>query len=46
MYVGGGNTRSILALWSEWGMNEVLLKAYNKGVILSGNSAGSICWFE
>lgn len=46
IYVGGGNTRSMLALWREWGMVEVLLEAYEKGIILSGISAGAICWFE
>ncbi|WP_158006943.1 Type 1 glutamine amidotransferase-like domain-containing protein [Piscirickettsia litoralis] len=46
IYVGGGNTRSMLALWREWGVDEVLLDAYDQGIILSGNSAGSICWFE
>ncbi len=46
IYVGGGNTRNMLILWKEWGLDNVLKKAYEKGVILSGLSAGSICWFE
>ena len=46
IYVGGGNTRSMLALWREWGMDEVLREAYERGIILSGVSAGAICWFE
>lgn len=46
IYVGGGNTRSMLALWREWGMDKVLQEAYKKGIILSGVSAGAICWFE
>ena len=46
IYVGGGNTRSMLALWREWSLDELLLKAYQQGVILSGMSAGANCWFE
>ncbi len=46
VYVGGGNTRSMLAIWREWGLDEILKKAYQKGVIMSGVSAGAICWFE
>lgn len=46
IFVGGGNTRSMLALWREWGMDVVLKEAYEKGIILAGVSAGAICWFE
>ena len=46
IYVGGGNTKSMLAVWREWKVDNLLLKAYNNGVILSGVSAGAICWFE
>lgn len=46
IYVGGGNTRSMLALWREWGVDEVLREAYNRGIILTGLSAGMICWFK
>ncbi len=46
IYVGGGNTRSMLALWREWGVDKVLIEAYNKGIVLAGVSAGAICWFE
>ncbi len=46
IYVGGGNTRNMLVLWKEWGLDNALKKAYKKGVILAGLSAGSICWFE
>lgn len=46
VYVGGGNTRNMLVLWKEWGLDKILKKAYDKGIILSGLSAGSICWFE
>lgn len=46
IYVGGGNTKSMLALWREWGVDDYLRAAWEGGVILAGVSAGSICWFE
>lgn len=46
IYVGGGNTRSMLAVWREWGLDAHLRKAWQRGVVLGGASAGSICWFE
>ena len=46
IYVGGGNTKSMMALWGEWGMIEVLREAWQAGIVLTGVSAGAICWFE
>ncbi|MFG6147105.1 Type 1 glutamine amidotransferase-like domain-containing protein [Halobacillus sp. B23F22_1] len=46
IYVGGGNTKNLLVLWKEWGLDSILKNAWNQGIILSGVSAGSICWFE
>jgi dipeptidase E len=46
IYVGGGNTRNLLALWKEWKLDEYLVQAYENGTVLAGISAGSICWFE
>lgn len=46
IYVGGGNTRSMIALWREWGIDEILHKAYTAGVVLAGVSAGANCWFQ
>jgi dipeptidase E len=46
IYVGGGNTRSMLALWREWGVDQVLRQAWQNGTVLAGVSAGAICWFE
>ena len=46
IYVGGGNTKSMLAVWKEWKLDKLLLKAYQRGAILCGVSAGAICWFE
>jgi dipeptidase E len=46
IYVGGGNTKSMLAVWREWGVPELLREAWESGVVLAGISAGAICWFE
>jgi peptidase E len=46
IYVGGGNTKSMVALWREWGLEALLRKACEQGVILAGISAGANCWFE
>jgi len=46
IYVGGGNTRSMLAVWREWGVDIILREAWEQGIVLCGPSAGSICWFE
>lgn len=46
IYVGGGNTKNLLALWRDWKLNEYLENAWHNGIILAGVSAGSICWFE
>ncbi|MFP7478035.1 Type 1 glutamine amidotransferase-like domain-containing protein [Terribacillus saccharophilus] len=46
LYVGGGSTRNMLALWREWKMDNILAEAYRNGVILAGLSAGANCWFE
>ena len=46
IYVGGGNTKSMLALWREWKLDEILYKAYQNGTVLAGISAGANCWFQ
>ena len=46
IYIGGGNTKSMLAVFKEWDLNKLLLKAYKDGKILAGVSAGAICWFD
>lgn len=46
IYVGGGNTKSMLALWREWKLDSILKEACSRGVLLSGVSAGANCWFE
>lgn len=44
--VGGGNTANMLAIWRLHGVEDALRKAYRNGTILTGWSAGCICWFE
>src|SRR5262245_54753492 len=46
IYIGGGNTKSMLAVWREWGFDAILREAWERGVVLAGISAGAICWFE
>lgn len=45
IYVGGGNTFNMLKIWQGWGVDKLLKTCYEKGIILAGSSAGSICWF-
>lgn len=44
--VGGGNTLNMLAIWRAQGVDKILQAAWEKGIVLSGGSAGSLCWFE
>src|SRR5262249_22274856 len=44
--VGGGNTKSMLAVWREWRLPALLRHAWRSGIVLAGVSAGAICWFE
>jgi dipeptidase E len=44
--VGGGNTANMLAVWRLHGVEDALRNAYQNGTILTGWSAGCICWFE
>lgn len=46
VYVGGGNTRCMLALWREWNLDGILRSLWQDGLVLAGISAGAICWFE
>lgn len=46
IYVGGGNTFNLMALWKAWGIDLMLKEAYEKGIIMAGTSAGANCWFE
>nr|WP_230390698.1 Type 1 glutamine amidotransferase-like domain-containing protein [Reinekea sp. G2M2-21] len=46
VYVGGGNTRLMMQRWHETGVDHLLLEAGQRGCVLSGLSAGAICWFQ
>lgn len=46
IYVGGGNTANMLAVWRVHGVDRALRAANDRGVLLAGVSAGAVCWFE
>ena len=46
VYVGGGNTLMMMRRWRRLGVDAVLEEAYRRGIVLSGLSAGCICWFS
>jgi peptidase E len=46
IFVGGGNTANMLAIWRVHGFDLLLREAWESGVLLFGGSAGMICWFE
>lgn len=46
VYVGGGSTANMVAVWRIHGLDEVLRKAWERGVVLAGVSAGALCWFQ
>ncbi|MBT3836295.1 peptidase E [Candidatus Woesearchaeota archaeon] len=46
IYVGGGNTLKMMRRWRFLGVDVLLKRAYEKGTVLSGLSAGGICWFD
>jgi len=46
IWVGGGNTANMLAIWRVHGIDVLLREAWEAGVVLFGASAGMICWFE
>ena len=46
IFVGGGNTRNLLALWQAWELPRILRQAMANGCVLAGISAGANCWFQ
>ena len=46
IYVGGGNTVNMLAIWRAHGIDRILREAWEAGVVMAGMSAGALCWFE
>ena len=45
VYVGGGSTVNLLAVWRAHGLDRALRRAYEAGVVMAGVSAGANCWF-
>jgi dipeptidase E len=46
VYVGGGQTLKMMRVWRKFGVDEILIKAHQKGIVMSGLSTGAICWFS
>ena len=46
IYVTGGSLVNLLALWREHRIDEITREAHERGIVLCGYSAGSMCWFE
>jgi len=46
IYIGGGNTVFMLNIWKKNKLESIFKNAYEKGIILSGVSAGAVCWFD
>jgi peptidase E len=46
IYVGGGNTANLLAIWRTHGLHTILAEAWHSGTLLCGLSAGMNCWFQ
>jgi dipeptidase E len=46
IFVPGGNTLNMLATWKAQGVDIILRKAWERGILLTGESAGMVCWFE
>src|SRR5215469_7056284 len=46
VFVGGGSVANMVAVWRVHGIDEILRKAWQAGIVLAGSSAGGICWFE
>ena len=46
IYVGGGSVANLVAVWRVHGLDEVFRQAWEAGIVLTGVSAGALCWFE
>jgi len=46
IYVSGGSLVNLLAIWRAHGLDEILRDAWEEGILLCGQSAGAMCWFE
>lgn len=46
IYAAGGSMLNLIAIWRAHGLDEILREAWQQGVLLAGQSAGAMCWFE
>ena len=46
IFVGGGNLKFLMDVWNRTGATQILKKAFEKDIVLSGSSSGGMCWFE
>jgi dipeptidase E len=46
LYVGGGSMRNLLAIWRAHELDNMLVEAWQHGIVLAGLSAGAMCWFQ
>ena len=46
IFVGGGSVANMLAVWRVHGLDLIMRKAWQAGIVLAGSSAGGICWFD
>jgi peptidase E len=46
IYVGGGSLLNLIAIWRAHGLDEILRECWREGILLCGQSAGAMCWFE
>jgi len=46
IFVGGGNTANLAAIWGVHGVDTLLRRAWEQGTVMAGVSAGGLCWFE
>jgi peptidase E len=46
IFVGGGSVANMVAVWRVHGLDQIMRKAWQAGIVLAGSSAGAICWFD
>ena len=46
IYVGGGSLVNLVAIWRAHGLDDLLRECLRRGIVLAGQSAGAMCWFE
>ncbi|HJY63587.1 MAG TPA: Type 1 glutamine amidotransferase-like domain-containing protein [Ignavibacteria bacterium] len=46
VFTGGGSPRFLMQVWRKYGLDKIIKRAWKEGIVLSGMSAGAICWYE